>query len=391
MTTWKPYIFEGREYFEARKIQSWEDIVNQYPGVQIPRSELNKPYLWENYQVDEWSWPGWDPPNLWWPELPPWLWDPPGGGNPCEADDECKYLGIVGDTEADCEEELWYKNVLVWIGCTLPPGIIVGWSATCGEILSVSAIGARWKAPEWPATCTICAVGPGCESCIDVTVTCPDCCEQFTLSGPDTVAAGNNWVATISPACPGLNCTDHVTVVSNSGCTGLTCSINAAGSQLTIGGTSGKCGQIDVTITKPQPGCDPDPVVASDSFRITGAGTWKYLTDSGNLCYSGCGGGDGTCGGGHCNCGSIVDYPAPCISEPYKYGTGADLYTGNNACRDSWTRQCKGKADPSDCIDCTPPPCGSAKSCTVPPPTCGGGAPCSACGYWVCEWKCTCT
>lgn len=395
MTTWKPYIFEGREYLEARSIQSWEDIVNQYPGVEIPRSELNKPYRWENYQADEWSWPGFDVPCIWCYEFPFPEWDPPGGGNPCEADDKCKYLGIVGPTEVACDETYQYKTVLVFEGCDLPPGIIVGWSASCGEILSVSAVGAKWRSPECceGEKCVICATGPGCESCIEVTladcVTCIEC-DEFTLSGPGQIAAGANWVGTISPACPYLNCADHVTVVSNSGCTGLGCSINAAGSQLTISGTTGKCGQITVTINYNTETEDCEDRTASDVFRITGAGDW--VIKEAPVLPRGCQ------AGGGCGCGCGITNHGNCITEPLRYGTDCRPFTFADCCYRGWSQQCKG-ANPPGCTDSNSgPPCGSTVSCATAGCTCtgspcnvGGGCCCSNHAYWSCEWQCTCT
>jgi hypothetical protein len=269
MTTWKPYIFEGRDYLDARKINSWEDLVAQYPGVDIPRSELNKPYARENYQADEWSWPGWEPPPIYWPEWPPQYPNPPGGGNPCEAEDECKYLGIVGPTVVECDAEVWFKNVLVWEGCTLPPGtLMVGWSASCGEIRAVG-VGARWRAPECcdGTVCEICASGPGCQACIEVTLDCVSCCEELEITGDATVNPGATWTGTIIGA--GKCCTElDLQVTSNSGCT-IGGAMDEFCTEVAVGVGADDCGGFTVTITDLTENCSAS---ASFSVRINNTG-----------------------------------------------------------------------------------------------------------------------
>ena len=380
MTTWKPYIFEGREYLEARKIQSWEDIAAQYPGVAIPRSELNKPYTKENYQVDEWSWPGWDPPELYWPDPP--TWDPPGGGNPCEIDDECTYLDIFGPSVAECGKRYWFTNLLVIKGCTLPPGFVLGWTASAGEILSI-AVGMKWRAPDCchGDKVTICANGPGCEACIEVTLDCEVCCAEFTLSGAATVNPSSTWVGTIDPPCPGATCE----VTSNSGCT-LECTVDETGTQVlvTLGGSD--CGSFTVTVTeagKISDGCAEYSDSATVRINDTGqGGSWQAYGAGNGSC----------CAGGACTCNPVGGVIIGCIVGQYRYLGVANPGTSCMCVNAPWCCTSPLTTRPCD-VSCANP-CGQSCATTCPSVSCGipPGTFTGECKItWTAqEWKCSC-
>lgn len=385
MTTWKPYIFEDKEYFEARKIQSWEDIVNQYPGVQIPRSELNKPYRWPNHQQDEWNWPGWGPPPIWCQDFIDCYcfdcWDPPGGGNPCEAEDKCKTLGIVGPTLVECENEAWFKTVLVYESCDIPPGgIIVGWAASCGEILSVSAVGARWKAPECcdQGTCEICAYGPGCEACIEVKLDCLLCCVELEITGADTVNPGSVWTGYISGAskcCAELN----LEVTSNSGCT-IGGAMNEFCTEIYVTPGADDCGGFTVTITDEGEECSAS---ASKSVRInnTGQGGAWTIGSSCSINPPGCN--------------------APFTGACYNHGVGINgnctvefsrwVYHYQTCSTNLPALACLTGCAYANCpVSCAGPPCFTPTQNTRPCPCTGSGKQ----GYFwdsrVDTWECVC-
>lgn len=397
MTTWKPYIFEGREFLDARKIQSWEDIANAYPGVQIPRSEQNKPYLRSSYQEDEWSWTGYEPPSPWnptWPSDPftppegtPPV-DPPDGGNPCEADDTCKYLGIYGPKIVECGGEGWYKSVLVTEGCAAVPGY-VSWSAPRGNIRAVG-VGARWTAPECcnGDVIIIEAVSAGCRAEFPVTLDCVDCCEQFSLTGAATVNPGATWTGTINPPCPGATCE----VVSNSGCT-LACVIDDAGSQVQVTTDANDCGSFTVTVTESGglvEGCQGYSATKAVRINNTGqGGSWTSLGSPTNCTAAGtcCSSATGTC-----TCGTLVGVPLGCVVDECKYngvgGTGTLCMCVNAP----WC--CTSPLSTRPCSTACPNPCGQSCATTCPAPSCPipPGSWTGECKIqWTSqEWRCAC-
>jgi hypothetical protein len=380
----KPYIYESLEgWLPITRKKSWFDPVNN-PGDLAPYSEFQKPYSNDkemSYPEWEWTWPD-DTigpiPDLTYP-------DPIE--NECSVDENCVWAGVIGPDEMECDECYTFSQAHLYYGCDVAP-----WWAAFGSwtLTAEMSKGNCYQLFTGPIMTTICCdedaegsftvtyEGPlDCVGSKEVSVTCGGCCGEdgWTLDGPATVAAGYTWYGTISPACPDATCE----VSSNSECE-LSCSVNSAGSEVTVGTSSGQCGQVDVTIFNPG-GEECANATASDSFRITGSGNWYLKETSSDVCASGCGGGDGSCGGAHCSGGGSIDYQAPCTSEPYKYGTSCQVGGVPPCCWNNWIRQCKGTI-PS-CINCTPPPCGSVKSCS-------GSYYCAACGWWRCEWKCAC-
>lgn len=398
----KPYLTHNYRTMMKKKTQE-EYYFHELH--QDPMSNLLKPYHhhpeipgfgWEYMAPDyDWGWPPWDYPG-----------PGPGGGGRGPYDDDdgippgegCTECKIVGPTSVECGS--------AWIGQIIPSEcagfIAFGMGLEDGETFetvatSTGAIVVAVPEDATSPTLFVCSSGGlhGVTCCLEVEIECdvePDCCEDFSLTGPGSIAAGANWVGVISPACPELaeNC-DEVAVVSNSGCTGLGCSISASGAQLTISGTSGKCGSVTVTITYDQPGeeCDTDPIVASATFRITGAGDWVIQTTDG---------GGPACQEGGCGCGCGISSFGNCILEPLKYGSACRPFTGADCCWQGWSQQCKG-ANPPGCSDSNSgAPCGPTVSCASAGCTCdgspcnvGGGCCCSRHAFWICEWECTCT
>jgi hypothetical protein len=379
----KPYIYEHLEWLEIFQRKDWNDpTIN--PDDLAEYSELQRPYALpdgeDSYPAWEWTWP-----DLNWPDIPPII-QPDPIKSPCSLDDDCAAVGIVGPDDMECGDCYTYTHVHVIMSCE------PAWWMAFGSwtLESETQDGKCYLLFSGPIMATVCCEdaaygsailtyeGPlECSDSMQIVVSCDTCCgeEGWTLTGADTVVQGNTWTGTISPACPGTTCE----VSSNSGCS-LSCNVNDAGSEVTVGTAGTDCGQVTVTITNPGGENCVNPT-ATANFRITGGGNWDLKETSTDLCQSGCGGGDGSCGGAHCNAGGAIDNPAPCVSEPYKYGSGC---TGGNppCCMNTWTRQCKGTI--AGCVACTPPPCGPGlKSCSTP-------YYCSSCGWWRCEWKCSC-
>lgn len=374
MTTWKPYIHEGKGYFEASKQKSFEDGSQ---GRNLPRSEFDKPYRGDSYQDYEWGWPGgWPPIDI---EFPDWPWDPaisPGEPGPCNAPDGCGFIMIIGaPSELECGKEYTFKTAHSVYGCDLPTwgDAFVGWTVSKGEILSMGVI-MRYRAPD---CCTgekvvITATGPyGCEDSVEIPLAC--CCREFSVLGSNTVNPGGNWIGTIDPPCPGATCN----VTSNSGCI-LTCGINPSGDSVTVSIGASDCGSFTVTVTEEvSEGCTPQKQ-ASKTVRINNTGqggAWVEIESCTNtdLCPVGCRSG--------------VGGNESCTVEQYQYQWSynccyTDLYAGAGCETDCPAEHC----NPSN--ECGTPPCSYT--------SCGGSCNCMGEGGTVIqsldknEWKCSC-
>lgn len=370
----KPYLAGGREYLEMSRVKDWEE--GDPTGGSAEYSEFQKPYKWEgddkdNYPMWEWSWPSF--PSL--PEIGGiTLPDIPEGGGECEFDDRCIWAIIMGPDTLDCPTSETYVSMHVWMGCSVAP-----WWAAFGTweletsdpdnifISSQTAFSATVEvtsnASDGVATLTY--YGPGCTATKEIIIECSGCCASFTLSGADTVAPGSTWTGTISPACPYATCS----VVSNSGCD-LSCSINEAGSSVSVVTGGSDCGGFTVTVED-----DGFKCTESDSkfVRITG-GSWAHEYPSGDLGLAGCTDGVGCSVGGGAN--YFYDY---CYQGEYKYG-GFEVQVGH-ACEGTWLNQCKGTSEDPCSPDGEQPPCmsKSVPSCT-----------CVYWGWWRCNWVCEC-
>ncbi len=390
----KPYIYRGFEWLEIVRKTDWNDpSVN--PNDLAPYSEFQKPYLNEDGDHDypswEWTWPPFS-----WPPIDDVTYPDPGEPSPCSIDENCVWAGIIGPSEMECGDCYPFTQAHIFYGCAVAP-----WWAAFGSwtIDSQTTNGECYFLFANPLLiATVCCdefatgmfilkyEGPlDCKGGVEVDVTCVDvdCCELIALTGSLTQGVGTTWTGTISPACPGAECE----VTSNSGCT-LSCGINGAGSEVTVAVGGGDCGSFTVTVDGPGSGGSCPQNSDSITVKITGnGGDWKLVTTNGPG-FIGCT--TGVC------CGCSNQTYAPCISGGFKYGTGQDPFTGNNACRDNWSRQCKGEANEPCSSSNSAPPCDSDKSCASDShPSCGrcdvdGGCCCMNHSYWKCEWKCTC-
>lgn len=276
----KPYLFPGGEYGKisrADRAQDFHSVNDEREGGKYKLSEHHKPYLAadddEGHPPWEWSFPpipDVDPP---W-DFPCYGCEPepnPNNPNPCAADNTCTAMKVSGPTDVECDETYTFTTFYVLNGCDLIYAFDMNWEVSCGEIVGIGAY-MSWRAPKTcppPDKCRICVNPSGytCKDCITVNCTCADCCEAFTLTGSDTVAPGATWTGTISPACPDATCS----VSSNSGCT-LTCSVNAAGSQVEVPTGGSDCGGFVVTVSYSKAGCTSRS--ATKGVRITG-GSWN--------------------------------------------------------------------------------------------------------------------
>lgn len=383
MTTWKPYIYEKDDYFQAVQKQSFEDATDHQ---NVPRSEFDKPYQSDSYQEYEWGWPGgWPPINIDFPEWP-WPWDPGGGGGPCDAEDGCGFIKIIGaPDELECDKEYTFRTVHVVYGCDLPGwgDAFIGWQVSAGEIISVGVI-MHYRAPSCcdGQKVVITAIGPyDCEDSVEIPLKCDcPCGDSLALTGADTVNPAATWTGTITPACPEVICS----VESNSGCT-LSCSVSGDGTQVTVTPLATDCGSFTVTLT--QPGDDEECPPASKTVRINNTGQGGSWVSLGNTSCGTCGGCAGQPG--------IDPTPANCTEGKYQYA-----FVGGAP---SSVQCCANPPHPPRCCDpvayCTDvcagvAPCGVACSdycndgnCNIPPGTWTGECKMTWTTY---EWKCSC-
>jgi hypothetical protein len=374
----KPYIYESLEgWLQITRKKSWYDpSVN--PGDLAPYSEFQRPYINDrdmSYPEWEWSWP-----TSTWPPIDDISWPDPID-NPCSIDEDCVWAGIIGPEEMECDQCFTWSQAHLWLGCGDAP-----WWAAFGlwRIVEKQFItGDCDFLFQGPVMATVCcdedAQGrfnlryEGALDCVgevEVSVTCQVCCEEMSLTGASTVAPGNTWTGTISPACDCATCT----VVSNSGCT-LSCNVNEAGNQVTVATAGSDCGGFTVTVTDEN--CAGDCPVNTDSkfVRITG-GSWELDDSSSGLGLAGC---------DTCSCGGGISYYATtCEVGEYMFG-GLDAV--NDDCTGTGSAQCKG--DPATPCD----PCGEAWGYDP----CGWGGTCPAerddCrrySWWRCKWVCVC-
>jgi hypothetical protein len=390
----KPYMYEHLEWLEIFSRKDWNDpTVN--PDDLAEYSEFNKPYAQpdgeDTYQGWEMTWP-----TITYPDIPPII-KPDPIENPCNLEDSCTAIGIIGPDELECGDCYTYTHAHVVLSCEPQWWMAYGsWhfdplSSECYLLFSPGPIMATVCCPEGKGgEFELSFSGPlDCDDSIEVSVDCLECCEEVELTGAGTVAAGASWVGTISPACPNTECE-----VSGN-CESIGCVVNEAGSEVTVAIGGANCGTFTVTITSDGGDDDCAENVASATVTITGTGgTWCMLPVIGSPKIRGCGGPDTGCGAG-CNIGSY----APCTASPYKYGTGSDRYSGANACRDNWSRQCKGCGGELPCCmnNTYPPPCsgyknclsGSHHQCEDSPCSEGGDCCCAVHGCAICEWICT--
>ncbi len=370
----KPYMWHPLEWLEFSTRKDWNDpTVN--PDDLMEYSELQRPYALpdgvDSYPAWEWSWP-----TLSWPDLPP-IVVPDPGPSPCNIENSCGAVGIIGPSEMLCEKCYPYTAAWVFLSCGDAPW----WAALSSWHLEPNETGCYLLFPDPILIATVCCPeaasgtftlffeGPlECSDSIDVEVTCDDdgCCDDMVLTGASTVTAGSTWFGQISPACGDATCN----VVSNSGCS-LSCNINERGSQVTVATGGSDCGAFTITVERAAEG-ECELRTASVGVRIIdGVVDWEHDQSFGGGCTGDCGG------------GGITFFYDSCLEGEYKYG-GFDP-TDNNPCEGTWLVQCKGGGDECTCSGgSSPPPC-STHSCG-----CDGTYCCCSWSWWRCTWTCTC-
>ena len=243
--------------------------------------------------------------------------------------------------------------------------------------IEIECCGAAGEYEEGGANCCRAFVYP---------VGCPDaCCEEFVLSGPDTVNPNATWTGVLVPACEtfGISCG----VVSNEECEGLSCLMNGTKS-VSVSVPADACGSFTVTVTIPAiPAQNCPQRVSTKTVRInnTGQGGEWVLESS---CEDD--EGSGQCGiGGGCN--------YLCTYGNYRIGNSV------SSIGQGWQhRVCV-------CCGCNTPTCdrpsqilggwpGCGTACS-PPSMCTGSCTCGmgcwegvACfhGYGIWKWECEC-
>jgi hypothetical protein len=375
----KPYMYEHLEWLEIFSRKDWNDpTVN--PDDLAEYSEFGKPYAQpdgeDTYQGWEFTWPGLPI----YPDLPPII-KPDPVESACNLGDSCLAIGIIGGDTLECGDCYTYTHLHVILSCepqwwmafgswTFDPGSTHCYLLFSGPIMATVCC----EEVSPPGVAILSYEGPlECSDTKQIIVGCEECCEQMELTGLDTVAAGNPWTGTINPACPCAECE----VISNSGCS-LGCTMNEAGSQVTVTPGGGDCGSFTVTVTDKCVGdeCDANQVVKT--VRITGGGAqWSFVSSADNHCND-----SGQCG---CGYGFATPYAA-CIFGGFKYGTN------NGAtfdCSQAFGYSCVAGADcgAGDAY----PPCGGGAQCGDPGGACGGGPQwCTSKVWHKCEWKCSC-
>lgn len=391
----KPYLLGEMDYLKTYKIKTWEDG-DPTRQDDSEYSEFQKPYHYDEDEPEDYAWWEWTWPNPTWPPIPP-VTTPDVPVGPCSVDEDCVFAKIIGSGTMQCGQCRMYSQFHYYIGCTSAP-----WWAAFGSWKLTGGNGDCHIQSQGPVMATVCCSsvastqtitltyeGPlGCVDSMNIVVTCEECCEEFTLTGNNTVNPGATWTGTISPACPSAECS----VVSNSGCT-LTCTVNGTGSQVTVTPGGSDCGSFTVTVTDASVGeeCTSE---ATKEVRINNTGqggSWDVESEGRHSCP------------GACTYVCDDEFYSACIVGQYKwsrYGTGT--------CADSLWRRCRGCdwygcpensnfASVTGCTCCVGDDSGGPiATCTTDGIVGGGGVctgelcRCSLFEWARCEWTCSC-
>lgn len=326
MSKRRPYIYEDRSWPEIAGIQEKVDV----QGDEVPLSEFDRPYIWNNPDDDFYGNYEWDyPPIGPFPELPPP--DPVPVPGPCNNETGCDFLTIVSPPEeVECDSTYTFRTIHVVSGCEPASyeDAFIAWSITKGEIISQSAGSMTWKAPSCchGDSVTVCArsVDGQCEDCRSFKLKCEFCCEEFEIVGPDTVDAGTTWGGNIDPPCPGAECT----VSNNSGCP-MTCEVNTDGTSVTVPVGIKNCGSFTVTVTRTDYESEDEPcedLTASKTVRINDNSRWILCGGSSFF----------LCNGPFCSCDYISG------EQRWRIWIGAGIFCGpclTTACWDNWANR----------------------------------------------------
>ena len=250
MSARRPYVYQDREWLEISRIREKIDVQSD----EIPLSEFDQPYRYNNLDDDTYPSYETDYPDLPWPGPGPWP-DPVPIPGPCDQEGGCNFVTIANVPETvECDDEYHFQSLHVVYGCepaTFEDAFLV-WSIDAGEILNPGktglGTGMRWKATGVSdgQTVTVCvqSIDGSCSDCRSFKITCSVCCSvDMEIVGPDTANPSTVWGGAIVPPCPGATCT----VSNNSGCP-MTCSVNPDGSTVTVGVGAKNCGSFSVTV-----------------------------------------------------------------------------------------------------------------------------------------------
>lgn len=331
MSKRRPYIYQDREWLEIANIQERQDVQPD----DMPRSELDQPWRFGNDDDDNyWTY---EDDSLPCPTCGPWCPPCPTGPDPvpipgpCDQGTGCDFLTLTSIPETiECGTTYNFTTIHVVSGCE-PASFedaFLAWSITAGDILDTTPPGMTWKAPECcdgqEVTVTVSSAAGDCSDTRTFKLECPACCEEFVVTGADTVNPATTWVGGIDPPCPGATCT----VTNNSGCP-MTCEVNSAGTTVSVGVGLKNCGSFTVTVTEdtstPQKIEDNCPgESAAKTVRINGnGGFWKTCWTSSFI----------FCNGPFCSC-TFTDG-----EQRWSIAIGAGIFCGdtqNTACFEDW-------------------------------------------------------
>lgn len=367
----KPYLIHDYRKMMQRKTQEEYYFHELHSD---PMSELLRPYL-ADPNIEGFGWEYMSPPDINFPPVtivPPGGWPPPGdcelscGPSMLDCEGGCTIIACIcadGELLASITQDptgtatvAVLSNTMVQV-CVEPfqtdteyPAILVQISDSEGTVISRVAL-----------------------------VDCQECCDETELTGSATVNPGSVWTGTVSPACPGAECS----VTSNSSCTGFSCVINGSGSQVTVAVPDDACGSFTVTVTDHEDECGNSTSMGVKINNTGQGGRWELDQSSTDLGLSGC---------DPCGCGSTVtSYTDSCDSGEYRYGGfGNYIPPGPEPCEDGvaiWSHQCKGTGS-APCND--PPVCepnGSQPPCQSKSPACLEYQ-CHRWSWWRCKWEC---
>lgn len=370
----KPWAFndihEMRKYITEREVYRKLKILERH-------SSFKKPY-WNfgshPHGELKYSWPGFPAHE----RMPPW--SPPDG--PIEVPSGCEIAcigGILNCKTGGCDD--------ITCICGFPfYEVIIIEDPTGGQATVVNGDRPQVCIPKdivldpstYPVIVAEVNDGIGQRTLVEFPlVDCLDCCEDFTLTGADTVNPGATWSGTVDPRCV------NATAEAEDSCGNPVAVTFADGVNVSFTAGGAQCGQIKVTVTQTdEKGCNV--FIATKGVRINNTGQGGGYGDQTNCCNNTpfcntCCGVSDACSVGGCD-GPRVAGAAVTIEVDgvwYRLGLGGG-----------------GDPDCSDPIYCRP--CDTTgfpnKGCT-PFHGCTGSCATSYEYQWlysVCTWSCAC-
>jgi len=276
----KPYLVHNYRTMMKKKTQEEYFFHELNPE---PMSELLKPY-WKHPDVEggfpgfEYLQPSWDIPPFQWPGAGggPGAIGPPYDNEFYAPGGECLQCQIVGPDTIECGDD--------WVGQVIPSECVgfIQFALGLDNNTELDSAG--------DASGTIVVVVPsdttersflvcnsggftGVTCCKEVTIEC--CCVQFAVSGSATATQGSSWVGQIEPPCPGSTCSVVAGGGGNNNDYG--CSVDPAGTEVTVTIGGSACGTFAVTVTKAAEG-DCGAFNDTAIVRISDGGDWDTTT-----------------------------------------------------------------------------------------------------------------